>query len=262
MRRGRRWSCRSSPRSLRVRAGRRCGTGLHRRGGLADRGDDVLVARAAAVVALERVADLAVGRLGVPGEEVGRDHDHARRAEAALEAVLLPERLLQRMEAVAGGEALDRRDAAAVRLDREHRAALHGVAVDVDGAGAALARVAADVGAGELEVLPNELDEEASGLDVRLPSLTVDRERNMLGHQWSLLPLFGRWVAPGLRMRRGRCRRAVVKSSNAGTDASAVQAHVWFRRAGPTSMRRDPPCLVPMGLALAPTIAPTLSFTP
>ena len=56
-----------------------------------------------------------------------------------------------------GREALDRRDADAVGLDREHRAALHGVAVDVDGAGAALARVAADVGAGELEVLPDEL---------------------------------------------------------------------------------------------------------
>jgi len=115
------------------------------------------------------------------------------------------------------------------------------VAVDVDGAGAALARVAADVGAGELEVLPDELDEQASGLDVRLPSLTVDRERNMLGHQWSLLPLFGRWVAPGLRMRRGRCRRAVVKTPNAGTDASAVQAHTWCvadRQSPPRSEKR------------------------
>ena len=101
------------------------------------------------------------------------------------------------------------------------------LAVDVDGAGAALARVAADVGAGELEFLADQLDEQASGLDVRLPLLTVDRERNMLGHQWSLLPLFGRWVAPGLRMRRGRCRRTAVKTSNAGTDASAVQARLW-----------------------------------
>ena len=82
-----------------------------------------------------------------------------------------------------GGHPLDRRDAAAVGLDGEHRAGLDRLAVDVDGARAALARVAADVGAGEVEVLADQLDQEASGLDVRLASLPVDRERNMLGHQ-------------------------------------------------------------------------------
>ena len=76
----------------------------------------------------------------------------------------------------------------AVGLDGEHRAALHGLAVDVDGAGAALARVAADVGAGELEVLAEDLDEQPSRLDIPLPGLSVDDERDVLGHDWSLLP--------------------------------------------------------------------------
>ena len=175
---------RSSPRSYAFAAGRRGGAGLHRRGGLADRRDDVLVAGAAAVVALERVPDLVVGGVGVPGEEVGRDHDHAGRAEPALEAVLLPERLLQGMEAVASGA----RPSIVVTLPPSAWTAsivqdFTAVAVDVDGARAALARVAADVGAGEVEFLADQLDEQASGLDVRLPLLTVDRERNMLGHQ-------------------------------------------------------------------------------
>ena len=91
------------------------------------------------------------------------------RAEPALQAVLLPEGLLQRMEPLCRGEALDRRDRAALGLDRKHRAGLHGLTVDVDRAGAALARVAADVRPGEVEVLPDQLHQEASRLDVRLP---------------------------------------------------------------------------------------------
>src|SRR5436190_12521816 len=75
----------------RRRSGGSCG---HRRGGLANRGHDVVVARAAADVALDRVADLVVAGAARVSQEVGGGHDHAGRAEAALEAVLLPERLL------------------------------------------------------------------------------------------------------------------------------------------------------------------------
>jgi hypothetical protein len=51
------------------------------------------------------------------------------------------------------GQAFDGRDLAALRLKRQHRAALDRLAVDVDDAGAALAGVAADVGPGEMEML-------------------------------------------------------------------------------------------------------------
>src|SRR5687768_8291412 len=74
-------------------------TSAHRDGGglslaqrarcLLDGGHDVLVAGATAVVALDRVSDLVVARLGVALEEVGRNHDHAGGAEAALQPVLL-----------------------------------------------------------------------------------------------------------------------------------------------------------------------------
>src|SRR4051812_27798809 len=79
------------------RGGRRRGAGPHRRGGFADRRDDVVVAGAAADVALDGVTDLVVAGIGVAREQVGRGHDHSRRAEAALEAVLLPEGLLERV---------------------------------------------------------------------------------------------------------------------------------------------------------------------
>src|ERR671936_740406 len=111
----------------------------HRR--LVDGLDDVLVAGAAAEVALEPAPDLVLGQpVAVRSEEFDAGHDHPRRAEAALEGVALPERLLQRMQLAAPREALDRRDLAAVGLDREHGARLHRAPVEVDRAGAAVRR--------------------------------------------------------------------------------------------------------------------------
>ena len=53
-----------------------------------------------------------------------RGEDHARRAEAALQPVLRPERLLQRRAAAVRREPLDGGDARAVGLHGEHRARL------------------------------------------------------------------------------------------------------------------------------------------
>jgi len=78
------------------------------------------------------------------------------------------ERLLKAIELAVGGEPLDRLDHCAVGLDREHHAALHEHAVDEDRAGAAVASVAADMAAGQAEVVPNEVDEQTAGLDLAL----------------------------------------------------------------------------------------------
>ena len=59
--------------------------------------DDVLVSGAPAQVALEPFPDLLVVRMRVGAQQVGRGHDHPRRAVAALERVLGVERLLQRV---------------------------------------------------------------------------------------------------------------------------------------------------------------------
>src|SRR6266508_4416293 len=70
-------------------------------------GDDVLIARAAAQIALKRVADLRLGRLGLRREQIGRRHDHAGSAKAALQPVLLPKRLLQRVQSSVAAQTLD-----------------------------------------------------------------------------------------------------------------------------------------------------------
>jgi hypothetical protein len=53
----------------------------------------------------------------------------------------------------------------------------------MDGARAALAGIAADVGARQVHVLAQGLDEEASGLDIELPLDSVDREGDVFAHE-------------------------------------------------------------------------------
>src|SRR5262245_35388772 len=127
--------------------------------GVLDRLDDVVVAGAAAQIALEEVADLGFARLLLALEELVGSHDHARCAEAALEAVLLPEALLDRVELSVLGEPLDREDVSAVGLNGKHVARLRRSAVDHDRAGAALARVAPDVRPGEIQDVAEVVDE-------------------------------------------------------------------------------------------------------
>ena len=131
----------------------------------ADRLDDVLVAGAAAQIARQAFADLVVGRERIFLDQIGRGHQHARRAEAALQGVMLVERLLQRVQLPMRAEALDRLDAAAVGLHREHQAGAHAVAVDQHRAGAAHAVLAADMGAGQPERVAQEIGEQQARLD-------------------------------------------------------------------------------------------------
>ena len=120
------------------------------------------------------MANLLLGRLGIALQHLVRGHDHAGGTEAALQAVLLPEPLLDRVQVAVLGEALDRGDLDAVALHGEEVAGLHGLAVHEDGAGAALAGVAPDVGAGEPDQLANIVDEQESRLHFVAVRLAVD----------------------------------------------------------------------------------------
>jgi len=63
------------------------------------------------------------------------------------------------------GEALDSPQIVAVGLNREHDARSNGLAVEQDGAGAADTVLAADVRAGEPEIVSDEIAEEQAWLD-------------------------------------------------------------------------------------------------
>src|ERR1700694_902586 len=85
-------------------------------GSVLHRLDDVDVAGAAAEVAGDRLANLELRRVPVLLEQRAGRHQHARRAVAALEAVLLPKALLHGVELAVLFEALHRRHRAAVGL--------------------------------------------------------------------------------------------------------------------------------------------------
>src|SRR6202020_282964 len=106
-------------------------------------------------------------------------HDHTRRAEAALQAMIVLERLLHRVQLAVRGEAFDRSDLRAIAARREHRARLDCAAVDVDDAGPALRGVASDMRAGQAQILPQELHEQRPRIDIRRRRAAVHRHRDM-----------------------------------------------------------------------------------
>src|SRR5258706_4037773 len=136
--------------------------------------DDIHVARAAAQVPADGLADLLLARIPVAYEERARGHQHARRAEAALQTVLLGEALLHRMELAALLQALDRGDLRAVGLHREHGAGFDWLAVEVHRAGAAVARIAAGMRARHPEHFADQVHAQKARLDFRLAHRAVD----------------------------------------------------------------------------------------
>ena len=77
--------------------------------------------------------DFLIRGTGVAVQDLLRDHDHARRTEAALQAVLIPEGFLDLVHLAVGGHPFDGQDPGAIALDREDGAALDSLAVQLHG---------------------------------------------------------------------------------------------------------------------------------
>ncbi len=116
--------------------------------------------------------------------------------------MLIPEGLLDRVQLAVLGQALDRRQAAALGLDGEHGAALDRLAVDQDRARAALARIASDMSACEPQVVSEIVHEQQARLDLMLVPAAVDGCRDLVFHHSSLTPGNGARAAPISTQRR------------------------------------------------------------
>src|SRR5258705_7702478 len=120
----------------------RCLCNVHAAGGVEHRFDDIVVAGAAADVALQLMPDgILVEPAAVAIDDIDRRHDHARGAIAALQAVIVAECSLHRMQDVPLRDALDGGDIGAVGLSDQHRTGLDSPALDMAATGAACARV-------------------------------------------------------------------------------------------------------------------------
>src|SRR2546426_2689973 len=159
----------------------------HRRGGVQHRADDLVVSGAPAEVAGQPVADLGLGRIELPLEQGLAGHEKSRRADAALERGVLEKALLQRMEGLALGHALDRLDPSAPDLAAQHEARAHEPAVQRDAAGTTVAGRAAFLAAGQVQGVAEHVQQRFLRLAEELDLVAVDRRFDMVfGHQFVL----------------------------------------------------------------------------
>lgn len=131
----------------------------------ADGIDDVLIARAATDVSGERFPDLLVAFQRVVAQKIGNRHDEARRAEAALQAVMLTKCFLNAPEPVNASLALDGLDCHALCLHGERKARARATPVEEHGACAAYTVLAADMGSCEAQLVAQEVAEKHSGFN-------------------------------------------------------------------------------------------------
>ncbi len=171
-------------------------------------------------------------------QQVLRRRDHAGRAIAALQRVALLERGLQVGDFAGIGQAFDGFDLGAVALHRQHQAAAHDLAVDANGAGAADAVLAADMAAGQRQILAQKIDQGLARLDAFNNLFAVDGERNvdgMAAHEARLHQLRGHAAqqhagemllhfAGGLHV----VRRIEIERCDRGVDAAACQRRFGF----------------------------------
>ena len=127
-------------------------------------------------IAGKHLADsLGIG-VGLFRQQRMRRCQNAGGAEAALQSMMLAERRLERTQLVALRQALDRRNLKAVRLHRKNEARAHRRTISDYCARAAHAMFAANMRAGELEIMAQAISERGTRLDRGFTRLAVDLE--------------------------------------------------------------------------------------
>src|SRR5581483_11997016 len=196
---------------------------------LLDRAHDAVVAGAAAEVAHHPFGDQVVGRTRVRAEQRGRRDDLARGADAALEAALGDERLLQRGQR-ARRDPLDGRHRGAVDEERRYETSREQLAVDEHAARAAHADRAPLLRPGQAADVAHEIDEPRGGGHAYLALLAVQAEADrVVAHGRRSLK---RWTFPvdvfGSSVRNSThfgCLHA-ESASDANASSSAASAPV------------------------------------
>src|SRR5262249_34947576 len=205
----------------------------HLGGGGLHRAHDLVVAGAAAEIAREAEADLALGRVRIVVEQRLRRDQEARRADAALECCEFQEFLLERMQLVSVGDALDCADVAALGLGAQHQAGADDATVERHGAGAAIAGAAALLAAGEAEAVAQHVEQGLVDLAEIRDRVAVDGGGNLdLGHQFPLARLSAisavrRASTPATLMRNSLVPRLSSIGRQAAEAASASRSSAF-----------------------------------
>jgi hypothetical protein len=126
--------------------------------------ENLLVAGAAADIATEPLLDLFTIGERIDPQRRGRRHHHAGNAIAALAGAGLVEGLLEERQFALLRQALDGVDLRSLRLADGHQAGLHQHAIDKHRTSTTFAGAAAILGAGEVQVLAQKIEQPLIGL--------------------------------------------------------------------------------------------------
>jgi hypothetical protein len=105
--------------------------------------------------------------IGMTPANIDAHHDHAGRAETALQSVMFAESFLHRVQcAISRGKSLDGDDILALRLHGKHGAALHRFAIDMDSAATALRCIATDMRPCQAQMIADEINQQRARFDL------------------------------------------------------------------------------------------------
>src|SRR5262245_51976731 len=124
------------------------------------------------------MTNLFARRIGIAIENLARGHNHSGCAVTALQAVMLPESLLHRVEIAIGGHTFNCRDIGAIRLDRQHRAGLYRLSVQQNCARPTARSLTADVCTSQPENVAQVMNEQQPRLDLgrMIGAINVDTD--------------------------------------------------------------------------------------
>ncbi len=103
-------------------------------------------------------------------------HQKSRRAVAALRGAQIRERVLQGMQPAIRGEALDRRHSPSVAVRAQHEAGQHRLVVEQHRAGTALTELAAVLGAAQVQIFTQDLEQRLVRRERDFGWLAVDEQ--------------------------------------------------------------------------------------
>jgi hypothetical protein len=138
--------------------------------------DDGLVACTAAIIAGEMFANLFSIRARRLPQQILRRHQHPGRTEAALQCIAFPECGLQIGNLTAVGEPLDGLNRRIVRLYGKQQTGTHDIAIDADRARAAHPVFAANMRAGQLEMLAKKIRQIQARQYICFNTFTIDTQ--------------------------------------------------------------------------------------
>src|SRR5712692_1884391 len=144
-----------------------------------DRLEDLLVSGTTTKISGNCLSNPGAARVRFFHEQRLGGHEDSRSAVAALRGAEVGERGLQRVQLGAARHAFDGLNRAALAFEREQQAGELRLAVDQHRAGAAFAELAAVLGAGEAEVLAQQLEQRLVRRERDFVAFAVDRQAEL-----------------------------------------------------------------------------------